>query len=60
MIGRKEEQYLRTKRVVVHVTEAEKELLKEQAQENGVNVSEFIRLICLYKYKKLIGGIINE
>ena len=58
--GRKDEELLRDKTVKIHVTKSEKELLKQIASTNGMNVSEFIRLICLYRYNDIVKEIIHE
>lgn len=47
--GRKPEESLRCERVVVHVTAAEKEKIAQIAKENGMDVSTFIRLACIYR-----------
>lgn len=57
--ARKKEEDLRAERVVVHVTQNEKELIKELAKENGMDVSSFIRCLCLYQYNKMAGGMIK-
>lgn len=57
--GRKNEEDLRSERVVVHVTGTEKGLIKELARENGMDVSSFIRCLCLYQYNKMAGGMIK-
>lgn len=57
--GRKKEEDLRAERVVVHVTQNEKELIKELAKDNGMDTSSFIRCLCLYKYNKMAGGMIK-
>lgn len=57
--ARKKEEDLRSERVVVHVTQNEKELIKELAKENGMDTSSFIRCLCLYQYNKMAGGMIK-
>lgn len=57
--ARKKEEDLRAERVVVHVTKNEKELIKELAKENGMDISSFIRCLCLYQYNKMAGGMIK-
>ena len=46
--GRKDEKDLRIERVVVHVTENEKLMLRELAAKKGMDVSTFIRTYCIY------------
>ncbi|WP_271814131.1 plasmid mobilization protein [Clostridium beijerinckii] len=57
--ARKKEEDLRSERVVVHVTGIEKELIRELAKENGMDISSFIRCLCLYQYNKMVGGIVR-
>lgn len=57
--ARKKEEDLRSERVVVHVTGIEKELIRELAKENGMDISSFIRFLCLYQYNKMVGGIVR-
>lgn len=57
--GRKKEEDLRVERVVAHVTGTEKELIKELAKENGMDISSFIRCLCLYQYNKMVRGIVK-
>lgn len=47
--GRKSEEELRSYRVVVHVTSKEKDMLTKIASNNGMDVSTFIRTVCIYK-----------
>ena len=47
--GRKSEEELKTERVVVHVTELEKEKIKMLAARHGMDVSTFIRITCIYR-----------
>ena len=55
----KKEEDLRAERVVVHVTESEKEFIRELAKSNGMDTSSFIRCLCLYQYNKMAGGMIR-
>ena len=57
--SRKKEEDLRIDRVVVHVTQTEKQMIKELAKNNGMDASSFIRCLCLYKYDKMAGGMIR-
>jgi len=57
--ARKNEEDMRTERVVTHVTKKEKKLIKELAKENGMDTSSFIRCLCLYQYNKMAGGMIK-
>lgn len=57
--ARKKEEDLRVEKVVVHVTKTEKELIKELAKQNGMDMSSFIRCLCLYQYNKMAGGMIK-
>lgn len=57
--ARKNEEDLRAERVVVHVTESEKILIRELAKSNGMDTSSFIRCLCLYQYNKMAGGMIK-
>ena len=57
--ARKKEEDLRVDRVVVHVTQTEKQMIKELAKNNGMDASSFIRCLCLYKYDKMAGGMIR-
>lgn len=57
--ARKKEEDLRVEKVVVHVTKNEKELIKELSKQNGMDMSSFIRCLCLYQYNKMAGGMIK-
>lgn len=56
--GRKKEEALRVERVTVQVSAREKELIEELAKAEGLNVSDYIRSICIYKkYNQIFGGM---
>ena len=57
--ARKKEEDLRIDKVVVHVTQTEKQIIKELAKSNGMDTSSFIRCLCLYQYNKMAGGMIR-
>lgn len=46
--GRKKESDLRNERVTVQVTTREKDKLRGLAQEEGLDISDYIRLKCIY------------
>lgn len=48
MLGRKKEEELKSQRVVIHVTEKEKNKIKEMASDMGMDISTFIRTKCIY------------
>lgn len=52
--GRKAEEDLRTERVVAHVTEAEKRKIVQAAKNCGMDISTFIRTVCIYKQFELM------
>lgn len=56
---RKPEKDLRVKKVIVHVTKSEKELIVALAKENGMDTSTFIRCLCLMKYRELTGELVK-
>lgn len=56
---RKEESDLRINRVVVHVTKTEKEIIFKLAKENGMDTSNFIRCLCLMKYREMTGELVK-
>ncbi|MFR8044542.1 plasmid mobilization protein [Clostridium butyricum] len=59
--GRKNEEELRTERVVAHVTEAEKIKIVQEAKKYGMDTSTFIRTICIYKkFIELANNFIEE
>lgn len=56
--SRKEEKDLRVERVTIQVSAKEKELIGQLAKEQGLNISDYIRLVCIYKkYNDIFGGI---
>lgn len=56
--GRKKEEELRVERVTVQVSVKEKELIEERAKAEGLNVSDYIRMNCIYKkYNQIFGGM---
>ena len=56
--GRKKEEELRIERVTVQVSAKEKELIEGLAKAEGLNVSDYIRRICIYKkYNEIFGGM---
>ena len=57
--GRKPEEDLRIHRVIVHVTNKEKEKIIELAKENGMDTSTFIRCLCLMKYREMTGELVK-
>ncbi len=56
---RKPEKDLRVKKVIVHVTKSEKELIVALAKENGMDTSTFIRCLCLMKYREMTGELVK-
>ena len=56
--ARKEESELRCERVVVHLTAIEKESIKKIAAAKGMDVSTFIRTVCIYdKFNNFFKGV---
>jgi len=57
MKSRKKEEDLRGKRIVVHVTQKEKDMVEAIADRRGMEVSTYIRTICIYdQWNKMFGG----
>jgi len=57
MIGRKKEEDLKSKRVVVHVTQKEKDIVQAIARRKGMDVSTYLRTICIYEqWDRMFGG----
>lgn len=56
---RKPEKDLRVKKVIVHVTKSEKELIVALAKENGMDTSTFIRCLCMMKYREMTGELVK-
>lgn len=46
--GRKREEDLRCKRITVQVSAREKDKLRELADNEGLDISDYIRLKCIY------------
>lgn len=54
---RKEESELKVKRVTIQLTEKEKEIIQQLAQQEGTTVSDYIRRVTIYQQiNKLIIG----
>jgi len=54
---RKREEDLKNERVTVQVSKKEKERLSILASENGMSISDYVRVYCIYKpYNDFFGG----
>lgn len=55
--NKKREEDLRIKRIVIHVTQKEKDIVQAIADRKGIDVSNYIRTVCIYdQWNKLFGG----